>query len=184
METMIRTTAGKSNQQNNITGIRSIEGEYFSHFGIIKANLFREFGAFRRNNNNNLPSPLPSLGFEKELERGFNSPLRENLKALDSNVIALVNALTEVNLGINYIEREFNYIKLTEFRRTETENLNEQLEQYNRIIEANKWFEYRRFQIIERYFMKAVIRQYDEIKIFITSWNTSNMYSLLSLLHQ
>src|SRR6266540_4825432 len=105
-------------------------GGHFSHFRTIGAN---PFGGFRTlgNNNNNLSSknnnnnnlllspPLPLPGFGRGLEGGFNSPPRGNAGGLDSNVVALVNALTEVNLGINHIERESNHVKSTEFKRTE-----------------------------------------------------------------
>jgi len=40
-------------------------------------------------------------------------------------VIALVNILTGINLKINYVKRESNYIKLIEFKRTEAEDPNE-----------------------------------------------------------
>ena len=89
------------------------------------------FGAFRgnnnnlpsggNNNNNNSPLPVSPLGFEEELERGFNSP-GENAGGLVLNVVTLVNVLTGVNLEMNYVKRESNYIKLTEFRGTEVEN--------------------------------------------------------------
>ena len=81
----------------------------------------------------------------------------------------MVNALIRVNLGINHVERESNHVKLTEFRGTEVENPNEWLEHYNRIAEANKWSEHRRFQIIGGYLVRAVTRWYDKIKTFITS---------------
>jgi len=57
----------------------------------------------------------------------------------------LVNVLTGANLGVNHIERELNHVKLTEFGGTEVEDPNEWLEHYNRIAEANKWSEHRRF---------------------------------------
>jgi|SRR6266540_4363551 len=122
-----------SNQQNNTIGVRNTRGEYFLHFGIIGVNPLGGFRTFKENNNNpssgnnnsnNLPLSLPLLGFERGLERGFNQPPRGNLEGLDSNVAALVNALTRVNLGINHVERKLNYVKLIEFGKTEAEDLN------------------------------------------------------------
>jgi len=104
------------------------------------------------------------------LEGEFNSPPGGNARGLDSNVAALVNTLTGANLGINYVDRELNHVKPTEFGGTEAENPNEWLERYNQIAEANKWSEHRRFQIIGGYLVGAAARWYDEIKIFITSW--------------
>ncbi len=103
---------------------------------MISANPFRGFGTFEgSNNNNNLPSennnnnnPPPLPGFGGELEEEFNLSLGENVKGLDPNMIALVNALTGANLEINYAERESNHVKLTEFRGMEAENSNEWLE--------------------------------------------------------
>ncbi len=37
-------------------GTKNTGGEYFSYFSIIGVNLFEEFGTFKENNNNNLPS--------------------------------------------------------------------------------------------------------------------------------
>src|SRR6266540_5153149 len=150
-------TAGGSNSQNNATSNVNTGGEHFSHFETIGANPFRGFGTFGNNNNNNNlpsennngnnppPSPLPPPGFGGGLGRGFNPLLEGNAGGLDLNVAALVNALTEANLGINHIERESNHIKPTEFGETEAEDPNEWLERYNRIAEANKWSEHRRF---------------------------------------
>ncbi len=157
-------------------------GGYFSHFGTVEANLIGGFEAFgnnnnpppRNNNNNNPPppllSPLPPPGFGGGLGGGFNPPPGGNARGLDPNVAALVNALTGANLGVNHVERELNHVKPTEFGGTEAEDPNEWLECYNRIAEANKWSEYRRFQIIGGYFVRAAARWYDEIKTFITSW--------------
>ncbi len=126
-------------------------GEYFSYFETI-----RGFGAFRNNNNNsplgnnnnNNPPPLPlsefGRGFGGGLGGGFNPP-GGNARGLDPNVVALVNALTGANLRVNHVERESNHVKLTEFGETEAEDPNEWLKCYNRIAEANKWSEYRRF---------------------------------------
>src|SRR6266511_586942 len=119
----MRIIAGGSNTQNNATSNVNTRRGHFSHFGTIGANPFRGFGTFERgnnnlpsgnNNNNNLLLLLPS-GFEEELERGFNSP-GENAGGLVLNVVTLVNVLTGVNLEMNYVKRESNYIKLTEFR--------------------------------------------------------------------
>ena len=132
-------TAEGSNQQNNATSNVNTGGGHFSHFRTVGANLIGGFGAFG-NNNNNTPSgnnnnnnplplpPLPSPGFEGGLGGGFNLPSGGNARGLDPNVTALVNALTEANLGINHTERESNHIKLTEFERTEAEDPNEWLE--------------------------------------------------------
>ncbi len=131
MGTTTEATAGRSNQQS-ITSTGSTREGYFLHFGIIEANPFGGFGAFGRNNNNpplenNNNNNPPLSGFEGGLE-GFNLLPRRNLGGLDPNVAALVNALTEVNLRINYVERESNYVKPTEFDRTEAEDPNEWLE--------------------------------------------------------
>ncbi len=145
--------------------IRSIGGEVFLHFNTIGHNLFREFETFRGGNNNNLllgnnndNNPLSPLRFKEKLEGWFNLSLRENLRGLDSNITALVNTLTGINLEVNHIKRESNHIKLIEFREMEAEDFNKWLERYNRIIEANKWSEYRRFQIIKRYLIRVIIR--------------------------
>src|SRR6266542_1917937 len=105
-------TAGEIDSQNNIASIGNIEGEYFSHFDTIGANLFGEgFEVFGKNNNNNNnspsgnnnnnPSPLSPPGFKGGLGKSFNLSLGGNAKELDPNVAALVNALTGANLGIN-----------------------------------------------------------------------------------
>ncbi len=153
--------AGGSNPQNNITSNVNTGGEHFSHFEIIGANLLGGFGTFGNNNNNN-PSPLPSLlplsGFGRGLGGGFNLPSGGNARGLDPNVAVLVNALAGANLRINYVKRELNHVKPIEFRGIEVEDPNKWLERYNRIAEANKWSEYRRFQIIEGYFVGAAAR--------------------------
>ncbi len=173
MGTTIEATAGGS----------STRGEHFPHFGTIGAGSVGGFGAFGNNNinnlppgnnNNNNPSPplLPSLplpGFEGELGEGFNPPPEGNAGGLNPNVVALVNTLTGANLGVNHAERKSNHVKLTEFGGTEAEDPNEWLERYNRIAEANKWSEYRRFQIIGGYLVRAAARWYNEIKTFIIS---------------
>ena len=133
----IRATQGGSNSQNNITDIKNTKEGYFSHFSIIGINSFEKFGAFGGGNNNNNPpsennnnnslSLLLPLGFGKKLRGGFNSLLKENVKGLDLNIAALVNALTEVNLKINHIKRKSNHVKLTEFERMEVKDPNEQL---------------------------------------------------------
>ncbi len=153
-------------------------GGHFLHFRTIGANPLGGFGTFRNNNNppsgnnngNNPSPPLPLPGFRRGLEGGFNSLSGRNARELDPNVVALVNALTGVNLGINHVKWESNHVKSTEFRRIETENSNEWLEWYNRIAEANKWSEHRRFQIIGGYLVEVIARWYDEIKTFIISW--------------
>ncbi len=92
------------------------------------------------NNGNNLPlSPL-SVNLFGNIG-GFNPPPNNNKNlspgGLDLNVTALVNALTGMNLMGGHYLREGSFIKLTEFRETETEDLNEWLERFNRIAEAN-----------------------------------------------
>ena len=134
MGTTTRATAEGNNFQNNITSNVNTGGEHFPHFGIVGANLFGGFGAFRSNNNpppgnnnNNNPSPPPPLplpGFGGGLGGGFNPSPGENARGLDPNVAALVNTLTGANLGINHAERESNHVKLTEFRGTEVEDPN------------------------------------------------------------
>src|SRR6266540_3435505 len=114
-----------SNQQNNATSNVNTGEGYFPHFGTVEANLIRGFEAFRNNNNpplgnnnNNNPSLLPlllSLGFEEGLRGGFNPPPGGNAGGLDPNVVALINALTGVNLGTNHVDRESNHVKPTEF---------------------------------------------------------------------
>src|SRR6266540_3742339 len=178
MRIITGTTAGESNQQNNVTSNVNTGGGYFSHFGTIGANLIRGFGAFGNNNNpppggnnnNNPPPPLPPPGFGGGLGGGFNPPPGGNAGGLDPNVTALINALAGANLGVNHVDRESNHVKPTEFGGIEAEDPNEWLERYNRIAEANKWSEHRRFQIIGGYLVGAAARWYDEIKVFITSW--------------
>ncbi len=124
-------TAGGSNPQNNMTSNVNIGEKHFLHFGMIGANLFGGFGAFRNNNNNNppsLPPLLPLLEFRKGLGGRFNLPSEGNVGGLDSNITALVNALAGANLGINHVERKSNHVKLTEFGGTEAENPNKWLE--------------------------------------------------------
>ncbi len=156
MRMTIGATAGRSNTQNNATSNVNIGGGYFPHFGIVGANLIGGFGTFGNNNNNlplgnnnnNNPSllpPLPLPGFGGGLGGGFNPLPGGGAGGLDPNVVALVNALTGANLEVNHVERESNYVKLTEFGGTEAEDPNEWLECYNRIAEANKWSEHKRF---------------------------------------
>ncbi len=78
------------------------------------------------NNNNNNPLPLSPPEFKGGL--GFNPPPEGNARRLNPNIVALVNVLTGVNLGINYTEKESNHIKLIEFEGTEAEDPNEWLE--------------------------------------------------------
>ncbi len=133
MEITVGVTAGGSDSQNNTTSNVNIGEKHFPHFRTIGANPLREFGAFKNNNNNpflennnnNNLLLLPSSGFKGGLGRGFNLPLEENAERLDPIVTALVNILVGANLGINYIERESNHVKLTEFGGTEAEDPNE-----------------------------------------------------------
>ena len=131
--TTTEAIVGGSNSQNNTTSNVNTRGEYFPHFGIIGVNPFEGFGAFEKgnnnsppgNNNNNNPSPLlPLPEFEGGLGGGFNPLPEGNAGGLDPNVAALVNALIEANLGINYVERKSNYVKLTEFGEIEVEDPN------------------------------------------------------------
>ncbi len=139
---------------------------YFPHFKTVGANLIEGFETFGNNinnppsrNNNNPPPPLLlPPGFGGKLGGGFNPPPGGNAGGLDSNVAALVNVLTGANLGVNHIKRESNHVKPTEFGGIEAEDPNEWLECYNRIAEANKWSEHRRFQIIGGYLMGAAAR--------------------------
>ncbi len=64
------------------------------------------------------------LGFERELGGGFNLPSERNSRGLDPNVAALINALIRINLGINHVEKELNYVKPTKFEGIEVEDLN------------------------------------------------------------
>ncbi len=160
-------TVEGSNQQNNATSNMNIGEGYFPHFGTVGANLVGGFRAFGNNNNNlpsgnnnnnNPPPPLPSSGFGEGLGGGFNPPPGGNAGGLDPNVAVLVNTLTGANLGINHVDRESNHVKPTEFRETEAEDPNKWLKCYNRIAEANKWSEHRRFQIIGGYLVRAAAR--------------------------
>jgi len=148
-----------------------VGGGHFPHFEMIGAGTVGGFEAFGNNNNNNLLplSPLPSPGFREGIGGDFNPLPGGNIRGLDLNVAALINALARANLGINHVEKESNHVKLIEFGGTEAEDPNEWLECYNRIAEANKWFEHRRFQIIGGYLVGAAARWYDEIKVFITN---------------
>ncbi len=109
MRIITGATAGGSNIQNNVTSNINAEERNFLHFGTIGVNLMGGFGTFRNNNNNlplgnnnnNNPLPLSPSGFGGGLGGGFNLPPEENAGGLDSNVAALVNALTGANLGIN-----------------------------------------------------------------------------------
>ena len=135
--TITGVTVRGSNLQNNAINNVNTEGGHFLHFGTIGTNLFEGFGAFRNNNNNplpgnnnnNNPSPsLPPLGFGGGLGGGFNPPSGGNARGLDLKVVALVNTLTGANLRINYVKRESNHVKLTEFKGTEVKDSNELLE--------------------------------------------------------
>ena len=61
---------------------------------------------------------------------------------LDPNVIALINALEEVNWGTrgrnSLQKRELSLIKPIEFSGKETEDSNDWLEWYNKIADTNK----------------------------------------------
>ena len=82
------------------------------------------------NNFNNLLPLLSSVNLFDNIE-GFN-PLPNNnnnssSKGLNSNVAALVNALTGINLIGEYYPREESFIKPTEFGGTEIEDSNKWL---------------------------------------------------------
>ncbi|SRR6266542_3291445 len=92
------------------------------------------------NNFNNLLLSLPvnlfeNIGGFNLLSNNNNNPLSEGL---DSNVMILVNALIGMNLTRGYYPREESFIKLIKFGKTETENLNEWLEKFNKIAKANQ----------------------------------------------
>jgi len=165
MRTITGATVEGSNSQNNIISNENTKGGHFLHFETVGINLFGEFETFENNNNNpplgnnnNNLSPLLPPGFGEDIKGGFNPLPGGNARRLDPNVAALVNVLTGANLGTNYVEKEANHVKPTEFRGTEVEDPNEWLEHYNRIAEANKWSELRRFQIIGGYLVRAAAR--------------------------
>src|SRR6266498_191504 len=100
MGTTTGAMAGGSNWQDNMTSNMNIRKEHFSYFGIVGANPFRRFEAFRESNNNNPPPknnnsnnlPLPLLlppGLEGGLEASFNLLLKRNARGLDPNVAVL-----------------------------------------------------------------------------------------------
>jgi len=62
---------------------------------------------------------------------GGGNPGNNNPGGLDLNVIALINALTGINIGEGYTPRKGSFIKPTEFKRTETEDPNKWLERFN-----------------------------------------------------
>ncbi|SRR6266542_167187 len=111
-------TAEGSNSQNNTISNVNTGGGYFLHFSTIRANPFGGFKAFKGNNNNSFSGNnnnnnlllllLPE--FEGGLGGGFNLLSGENTRELDPNVAVLVNALAGVNLRINHIKRESNYM--------------------------------------------------------------------------
>jgi len=75
---------------------------------------------------------LPSLSLINtfKFEREFNLLLKNNnnnnllLEGLDSNIAALINTLIELNLMERYFLRKEIFIKLIEFMRTKTKDLN------------------------------------------------------------
>ncbi len=83
------------------------------------------------------PGGPPGGGNPGGLPGGRGNPENNNPEGLDPNVIALVNALTGMNIGGEYAFREGSFIKPAEFEGTEMEDLNEWLERFNRIAEAN-----------------------------------------------
>jgi len=94
--------------------------------------------------NNNFNNPLlPPLLVNLFGNIGeFNLPLNNNNNSLseklNSNVIALVNTLTGMNLTKGYYLKKESFIKLIEFKGTETKDLNKWLEKFNRIAETNQ----------------------------------------------
>ncbi len=98
--------------------------------------MFRNLG--ENNFNNPLPPPLPANLFGN-LKGGNPSPNNNNslLGGLDPNIAVLVNTLTGMNLMGGHYPKKGNFIKPTEFERTEIEDPNEWLERFNRIAEAN-----------------------------------------------
>jgi len=95
------------------------------------------FENLRGGNFNNL-SPPPTMNLFGNLGGG-NLSLNNNNPSggLDPNVTALVNALIRMNLTEGHYLREGSFIKLTEFGGTETEDPNEWLERFNKIVKAN-----------------------------------------------
>src|SRR6266498_1132237 len=101
MGTTTGATVRGSNSQNNATSNINTRRGHFSHFETVRANPLGGFGTFGNNNNNpllgnnNNNNPLPLLLLlSSGFGGGFNPLLRGNAGGLDSNVAALVNALT------------------------------------------------------------------------------------------
>jgi len=69
------------------------------------------------------------------LGEGFNLLLNNNnnpsLGELDLNIIALVNALTGMNLTREYFLKKESFVKSIKFAETETENSNKWLKRFN-----------------------------------------------------
>ncbi len=81
------------------------------------------FGNLEENNFNNLPLPANLFG---NLGGSNSSPNNNNLSGgLNSNVVALVNALIGINLTGGHYPREGSFIKPTKFEGIETEDPNE-----------------------------------------------------------
>ncbi len=124
MEIATEMTAEGSNTQNNIISIRNTREGHFLYFDTIGVNSFEGFRIFEEKNNNNLllkknnNNLLPLPEFEGELKGKLNLlSSRENLRGLDPNIVALINALIGANLGINHIERESNHVKLIDLEK-------------------------------------------------------------------
>ena len=74
------------------------------------------------NNNSNNLSPINTFRLEERFNPLSNNNNNLSSKGLDSNVVALVNTLTEINLIKGYFLKEESFIKLTEFARTKNED--------------------------------------------------------------
>ncbi len=147
VETTIRATQGGSNTRNPGSSIEGFNffNNLYGNTGGLGFNPPHSQG-FRFNNTQNSPP-----GFEEGFGRGFRGPGEppggppgggnpaniNNPGGLDPNVAALINALTGMNIGGGYAPREGSFVKPGEFGGTETEDLNEWLERFNRIAEAN-----------------------------------------------
>ncbi len=148
--TTIGATQGGSGTENpgNSTGGFNFFNNLYGNMGGFNPPHSQRFGF------NNTQNPPP--GFGGGFGEGFGGGnLGGNPGGLDPNVAALVNALTGMNIRGGYASREGSFVKPGEFGGTETEDPNEWLERFNRIVKANMWTEYRRFQIIGGYLVGA-----------------------------
>jgi len=153
-------TQGGSNTENpgNSTGRFNFFNNLYPNTGGF--GYYRSQPQNQRFGFNNTQNPLPGLGEgfgEGNLEgppgegnlrgssgggnlrgpSGGGNPGNINPEGLDPNVATLVNALIGMNIRGGYASREGSFVKLAEFGGTETEDLNEWLERFNRIAKAN-----------------------------------------------